>query len=286
MTKNQIEYLKVQEARRANRANENLTYDRDLASRQLGLDTLRETARHNQQVELNARDNLAEQHRHNVAQLAEQQRAHLASEGLTSQQMDVERTKAQETQRHNEVTEGETQRHNVQNEYLTGYSSDISRLAAELGASSRVSAAGISAAASQYASDQALLAKQMQSQIDKYGIDTSRGLRTAELSETRRANFARQAEINRANRADESIRSGSLLESFRHNLISEGLSRHQINADIDLRGQQNRIAARNAETQSRKVDVDVALAPSQKFSNIARGIGSLASPIVQSMKGS
>lgn len=275
MTKNQIEYQKLQETMRANRANESITSTRDQATRRLGLDTLQETARHNQQVELQARDNLAETYRNNLAQLQELQRSHLASEGIAREQTLNQRYLEAETQRHNVASEQEVARHNKIQEDLSLYSSDISELAARLSAESHVNAAGISAAASQYASDISLLAKQLQVDLDKYGIDTNKELRTNELRESRRAAIARQNEINRSNRVNEGLQSGSLLESVRKNLVDQAQNRAKLNADVNLRGEQNRINAMNAETQRKSVDMNIDLAPSQKFSNYSRGISSL-----------
>lgn len=265
MTKNQIEYQKLLETKRANIANEQITSARDEATKRLGLDTLRETARHNTQVELQARDNLNEQRRNNEAQLAEAQRTHLANEGISQQRADTESRSQSETARHNLVSED-----------LSQYATGVSQLAAELGASSRENAAGISAAASQYASDQALLAKQLQAQIDKYGIDVNKQTQRNQLAETRRANIARQNEINRANQASEQLKSGTLLETFRHNVISERQNLKKIDADIDLRGKANEISLMNAIANQKKVDNDISLNPSQQFSNYASGFGNVA----------
>lgn len=276
MTKNQIEYQKLLELKRANLANEQITTARDAAARKLGLDTLQETARHNQQVELQARDNLAEQYRNNLAQLQEAQRAHLASEGLTQQSVDNEYRR-----------NAETGRHNLANESLTEYATLVSKLGAELGADSRLGAAGISAAAAQYASDNALLAKQMDIDLGKLNIASNAGLRTAEISESKRKAVAAQAEINRANRTNEQLKAGSLLETLRHNIVGEGQGQQKISSDIQLRGEQNKIAASQAETQRKLADANISLVPSQKFQNYSRGIQELASALngtIQSFK--
>lgn len=275
MTKNQIEYQKLQETMRANRANEAITSARDQASRRLGLDTLQETARHNQQVELQARDNLAEQYRNNLAQLEELQRSHLASEGLSRESIINERYRESETQRHNQQLEEETQRHNVASEDISLLGQGISRAVAEIGAQSHIAAAGIGASASQYASDMSLLAKQLQVDLDKYGIDVNKELRSNELAESRRAAVARQSEINRANRAQEGIQSGSMLENIRHNMVSEGLSRVKNTADVRLRGEQNAIAQYQAETARQRNDIDLELVPSRKFASYTQGLASV-----------
>lgn len=277
MTKNQIEYQKMQETRRANLASEALTARRDEASRRIGLDTLQETARHNQQVELQARDNLAEQYRNNVASLQELQRAHLASEGIAGYNAETQRQQQEEYVRHNQVAEA-----------LTKYGADTSKLAAEMSAGAHVSAAGISAGASQYASDNALMAKQLEIDLQKYGIDTTAGLRGAELSETQRSNIARETELNRSNVAKESLQAGGLTETIRHNITSDLLNRTRTMADISLRGEQNAIAQQQADTQLKAVDANISLIPSQKFANYTRGIQGLtqsAGSVVNLFKG-
>lgn len=273
MTKNQIEYNKLLETQRANMASEELTRKRDQATRELGLDQLRETARHNQQVELQARDNLAEQYRNNLAQLQELQRSHLASEGIARQNADTNTQIAQESKRHN-----------VASEALSEYSTSVNQLGAELGASSRERAAGISAAASQYASDNALLAKQLDIGLGRLNLATQTGLRTAELSEAKRQNFARQAEINRANRVAEGQKAVSLLQTAWQNSVTNTLNAKKINADISLRQDQNSIARTQTAINRDKVNADISLVPSQRFSNVARGVGGLT-PLIAGLAG-
>lgn len=272
MTKNQIEYLKAQETARANRATEGLTAARDLASRQLGIDTLKETARHNTQVELQARDNLAEQYRNNYAQLQELQRSHLASEGIAKSQLELDVRKADEQVRHNRATEA-----------IDTYKADINQLVGQMSASAHTVAAGISAAASQYASDQALLARQLEVDMQKYNIDTTAGLRSREIRETTRANLAREGENTRTNTANEQIRTVTAAESVRHDLATELQTAFKNAADIRIRNTQNQISATQAQTSRKAVDANISLIPSQKFSNYARGINQLASPIIDGL---
>lgn len=279
MTKNQIEYQKLLETMRANRATEDITKSRDEASRRLGLDTLQETARHNQQVELQARDNLAEQYRNNVAQLQELQRSHLASEGLTQQRIGVEKGQLAELGRHNTVTEEEMARHNIAQEYLGQYSSDVNRIASEIAAQSHVTSAGIAASASQYASDNALLAQQLRLDLEKYGIDVNRSTQLSQLSESRRAAVARQAEVNRSNKVQETLQAGSMLQTLRHNLISEQQNARKLDIDLQLGGESNAIKQYSAETQRASAEANISLVPSQKFANYTRGISSLVTPI-------
>lgn len=123
MTKNQIEYMKVLESQRANRATEALTASRDKTNRELGLGTLAETSRHNKATEQqqyavlgeSKRHNVAtealgqatlsEQQRHAIATETEQHRANVAKEGLTAQQINLGQSQLAETKRHNKVGE-------------------------------------------------------------------------------------------------------------------------------------------------------------------------------------
>lgn len=138
MTKNQIEYNKLVETRRANIAQEDLTRMRDQAAREAKLIELGESRRHNlagealSQGSLRVQEGtLAESVRHNQrgeaissAQLSESQRHNKASEAATlidlsergrhnlateqAQLIDLD-----ERSRHNQVVEAETKRHNV-----------------------------------------------------------------------------------------------------------------------------------------------------------------------------
>lgn len=266
MTKNQIEFQKLVETKRANRANEELTHERDAATKRLGLETLQETARHNQQVELQARDNLAEQQRNNIAQLEEAQRTHLANEGIGQLNADIEMRKAIEQQRHNQVAEE-----------LTALTADVSRFAAEVGASSRTAAAGISAAASQYMADASLIAKQMDVDLGNRRIGADIGINTARISESRRESIARQSEINRANLMSEQQKGLSLAEQARNNLVNQMLTREKNVADVNLRGQQLDINREQLGINRDTAQAQISLVPSQKFSNYTRGIQSLGS---------
>lgn len=153
MTKNQIEYNKLLETGRANRAQEALTHARDEAARQakvielgetsrhnqalegIQLQTLGETRRHNQAQESIGFGQLSETRRHNTAQERESQRHNLQTESATIIDLteksrhnlateQAELTKQQETARHNKAVEGETMRHNI-----VGEGVDAGRLA-------------------------------------------------------------------------------------------------------------------------------------------------------------
>lgn len=131
MTKNQIEYAKLVEMRRSNRAQEELTGTRDSRSYEVSRSQLVELGRHNLAQEKQAKLSLdeesranrtreAETMRHNVVTEIESERSHRTGEGL-------EQAKLAETQRHNRTTEqvgagtlAEQGRANRANEALKG----------------------------------------------------------------------------------------------------------------------------------------------------------------------
>lgn len=125
MTRNQIEYWKLQESKRSNAANE------------------RETARHNVATEGITQTHYersdAESERHNrategidISRLAEQSRHNRVTESQTDRQLDISERQTTETERHNRAGEtisiaqlGETSRHNRASESLTGVDLNI-----------------------------------------------------------------------------------------------------------------------------------------------------------------
>lgn len=135
MTKNQIEYAKLRETIRNNTAQEGLTRKRDEAARVLGINTLAESSRHNQAVEVLDTAKLGETKRSNLAREAETQRSNVAKETETnranvareveterhqkaSEAIDIGRAattaaQAAETVRSNLARESETTRHNL-----------------------------------------------------------------------------------------------------------------------------------------------------------------------------
>lgn len=272
MTKNQIEYNKLLETRRANIASEQLTQERDRATRQLGFSQLDETVRHNRQVELQARDNLAETYRNNIANLQELQRSHFISEGISQVANALKREAQEETARHNKVQEE-----------ISLYSADMSRAVADISAASHTAAAGMAAAASQYASDNALLAKQLQLDLDKYGIDVDAIMRSSTINETKRSNIARETETNRTNLANEGIRSTQAASQVASTATTNLLNAIKANADVNIRLDQNRIASASQKTQQQLADQQLELLPSQKFVNVTRGINNLTSPVASAV---
>lgn len=156
MTKNQIEYGKLLESRRAAMASEALTRARDtetarhnVASERVSLDTLAEQRRSHLAQEALSAQQLAELTTHNRAtesislgQLGETKRTNLAKEGETKRSNLAKEGEARrhniaaefETARHNVATESvslddlaERQRHNVATEGLTQTSQSIER---------------------------------------------------------------------------------------------------------------------------------------------------------------
>lgn len=95
MTANQIEYNKLRETQRANRENERLTGERDLAARELGKQTLAETQRSNLARE-------SETARANLAKEAETVRANLAREAETYRSNTVGEKEAERSHRASE----------------------------------------------------------------------------------------------------------------------------------------------------------------------------------------
>lgn len=270
MTKNQIEYNKLLETKRANRANERLTEQRDIAARDLGLNTLQENARHNRQVELTAVDNLAEQQRANLAKERELQRSHLASEGIANAQLSETVRSHLRSEELNQAGLEETKRRNVANEDLTLRSIEAGLSQAATSAAAHTAAAGISAAASQYASDQALLGHQIQSDTQHYVTDVNAGLRSREIREQTRSNLAREAEQKRSNVVNEALKSGSLMETVRNNLVQNSLSAQRNAADVNLRRSQIAVSAREADTHAKQAQTQHQVAQSQSFGNYVK----------------
>lgn len=154
MTKNQIEYAKLLETSRANKANEELTKRRDDRAYEVNLGQLDESRRHNVATEAQARASLdetiranqareahevnvlAETKRSNQAREAETQRSNLAREAEThrsnvAQEVELNRShlaNEAETRRSNLAREAETSRSNRANESIARENVDISRM--------------------------------------------------------------------------------------------------------------------------------------------------------------
>lgn len=134
MTKNQIEYAKLQEQRRANRSNEQLTALRDERAHAIASRTATEVERKNREAERQNEVKLGEEFRSNVARETETKRANLAreqeqhrsalaveSEAARKNRADeaIRQFQADEIKRHNIAQETETTRSNQERESET-----------------------------------------------------------------------------------------------------------------------------------------------------------------------
>lgn len=104
MTKNQIEFAKLQESKRAAMASEDITRKRDS-----------ETQRHNVSTEKVAIDQATEQKRSNLAKESETHRSNVMSEIEAARS---NQARERETARHNVASEMEQQRSNIAGETL------------------------------------------------------------------------------------------------------------------------------------------------------------------------
>lgn len=112
MTKLQVEWYKVNETERANRANEEILRQRLAQEKKIAADQLAETSRHNYAAEQVSFFTAREGARHNQAveglqsqQLSEAQRHNLANEGIAQHEADTKRAQYFETTRHNAEVE-------------------------------------------------------------------------------------------------------------------------------------------------------------------------------------
>ena len=143
MTSNQLRYWELQEAkranrakeretRRANRANEALTREFQQGTLDLRSQELAETVRKNMAAETISLETLAETSRHNIAYENESARHNMATEKLTSRQLDIEGNKLTETIRSHKASEAisrlnlsELQRHNKAQEGISARQLEI-----------------------------------------------------------------------------------------------------------------------------------------------------------------
>lgn len=262
MTKNQIEYAKLLETERANRATENLTQWRDQQTVAHNARVLQETGRHNlatealgsSQLEEAKRSNLererqnlmllSEQQRHNVAVELETNRANVARE---TEDVRYHTLSLDETHRSNVAREQETHRTNVANE---GIKRDT-------------------------------LSEQQRANLASEDIRrVSNAISAAQVNELGRANRAREIETNRTNVAHELLQSGINRETRRHNTAEERLSSRR----NELQAGANRIASWNAASNRQQAavaterqKVDETRASFQNFNSIATGLRDLTS---------
>lgn len=199
MTKNQIEYAKLLETRRANQKQEEMTHERDY-----------ESARHNLATESISRSSLDETSRSNKAREAETARNNLALESLT-------RARDAETARANLEREKENFRSNAANESIklsTLQETQRSNVAQEglrsreLGLRSRE----IDLKSEELSVKRDSLQETIRSNMAKENETMRSNL--AKEYENNRSNVAKEWEQSRSNQANES-------ETHRHNVVSE-----------------------------------------------------------------
>lgn len=226
MTKNQIEYQKLLETQRANRAQESITQQRDARTLDLRTSELGETRRHNVAGEQAKFVELGETHRTNVAKETETERANRTRETETHR---TNLAQEAERERSARAHEQETMRHNVETE--------------------RQGAIGLN-----------LRSGELQESIRSH--KATEGLRGAELTESTRSHMATEAirtselsEQERTNRAREA-------ETQRHNVVGES----QESSRINLAGQQTeadliraQAATSQAETAARRQTADAVI---------------------------
>lgn len=221
MTRNQIDYMKSIETARSNRANEEITKQRDATSRELGIASLEEQRRSNLAREDLQRLTLEEQARANLERerishgtLEEQERANRAREAYNAGQLNLQNQSLRETARHNQATEffnltqhrdnlqemvrsnqareAENQRHNVAQE-------SISRQQLGLGYTQLE--------AQRYFNERNI-------QISARNLALADERERIRLGETTRHNIAQEDETHRSNLAKEA-------ENNRHNVETE-----------------------------------------------------------------
>lgn len=223
MTKNQIEFAKLQEQQRANRAQEALTGRRDTLTAQLGLNTLEETKRANRERE-----------RQNTVVLGETQRHNLRLESLQAIGLD-------ETSRHNKAQEqvslqvaNETARSNRARERETSRANKAQEL--EANRSNRVREAE-TARANRAREAEDVRAHNLNYDIGRQNVALGYGnlwesqRRTdlqieqnyAELAERQRHQRAVEQETKRSNRQNEALNKRKQIEAERHNKKSENI---------------------------------------------------------------
>lgn len=274
ITKNQIEFAKLQETKRSNLEQERATRLRDDRGYQTTLMSLGETARHNLATEQFQLASLDETSRHNRAQeayntsyLVELGRSNLARE--------------QETARHNQAVEIETYRSNLARETETqranlaqeGYramelsirgqeleQTKVRDLNAYVLGSERNMLDRLKAEETQRANMVSESIRRDTNRIQEEQNQFSRYMSSRQQDEVERANLAREqfnlsslSETIRSNQAREAYNWGALNEQVRANLASEQL-RHEANVEAQ-RSNQASEALRAASNRTQALQV-------------------------------
>lgn len=133
MTRNQLEYLRLLETERSNKAVEQQTALRDSRTYALGVRSQDEVERANRERELFNRDSLRETGRHNqaveshnLAQLQESMRHNLSTENMSAITNQLRLQELDEVRRTNLARETENRRHNLAAE-VEAYRSSVAR---------------------------------------------------------------------------------------------------------------------------------------------------------------
>lgn len=217
MTRNQIEYYKVQEQQRSNLANESIAKIRDANTLYLGKANLAETTRHNQAVEDYNVSFLGEQQRHNLAQ--EAHNAAVLDETSRSNQVkeQTEMRRVIESERHSREVERQNmlsldlQRSGLEETKRSNLAREIEQNRSNLAREQET--ATHNRATEQFSRD--TLAYQYTALRNQMAMESRRiDLGYAQLGETVRSNLAHESEIFRSNKARED-------ENRRHNLNFE-----------------------------------------------------------------
>lgn len=253
MTKNQIEYQKLVETKRANQVQEAQTKWRDSANYSVAIGQLREAQRHNYATEAAERVKLGETIRHN--QVGEQislfnaqelARHNVQTEQISRDNITLGYHQLDESRRHNIAVEDESRRHNLRVEFetqrsnraiesLTRYNYDsLDRYRThqiELGYSQLAETKRSNQA------NEALKSSQFSWQVHR---------ESSQLMENHRSNLAneqltreRNAETARSNKASEYLKDYQLQiakqqadEAQRHNREQESVARKLSNVDV------------------------------------------------------
>lgn len=217
MTKNQIEYLKLRETQRSNRAQEDLSSQKIRNDYKIASASLDETSRHNVANEGIGYLSAGETSRHNIA-----------SEALTA-------AAQSETHRANIAAESERARANRAQEALTKRNLDENERYHNMS-----NALGYYQAGAQYASvalGHAQLAETSRANR------ANEAIRRTSVAEEVRHNIAAETEINRSNTVSEAQRGLNIQyskqrndEIVRHNLVTENLQTAStaVNAATDV----------------------------------------------------
>lgn len=223
MTRNQVEYAKLLESKRAAQASEALTASRDANAHYIASITAAETERAHRAQEA-----------YNVQYLGEVVRSNQAREGLQLQAQ-------QETQRSNLAREAEAHRANI--------AAEAERHRANVASELELNRAHLASEAELYRSHtQSEYLTQRQQDIQKQYYQQQIGLGYSQLSEQQRANKAREQETHRANLTHERQQTAALLEQQAQNRASNQLRSEEL-------AERQRAAIEQERLQARRNDI-------------------------------